>query len=305
MKRLPDLEGWAVFATVAEAGSFSRAASELGITQATVSKTVSRLEARLKTTLFHRTSRRLSLTASGLAAQAHAAHILAEGEAVEAAITAQSATLRGLVRVAAPMSFGITHLAPLLPAFMQRYPDVTLEVHFDDALVDLVGDGYDVGVRIGALADSSLLARSLCSVRLRLVGAPAYFARRGTPAHPRDLLAHHLLFYVYSRHGNAWRFHHQRHGDYSVGIAAALRVNNAEALTPALLAGLGLALQPEFLVWRELGSGTLVSVMDDWAPPPIALHVVTPPSRLRPARVGALIDFLASRFATPPWAAVA
>jgi DNA-binding transcriptional LysR family regulator len=302
MQKLPDLEAWAIFAKVAETGSFARAAAEFGLSQATISKAVTRLEGRLKTMLLHRTSRRISLTESGRAALERASRILAEGEAVETEITAQARNPRGHVRLAVPMSFGIAHLSPVLPAFMARYPDITLEIDFDDGIADLVGGGFDLALRISALADSSLLARRLCGVRVLLVGAPAYFEKRGRPSHPRELADHDALFYTQSRFGAAWRFSHATHGDFSISVLAPLRVNNAEALTPALLAGLGVALQPEFLVWRELRKGQLLAVMTEWSPPPIALHIVMPPGRVRPARVQLLIDHLAKAFERAPWA---
>ena len=300
--RLPDLEGWAIFAKVAETGSFVAAAAELGVSQATVSKAIARLEARLDSALLHRTSRRMSMTESGRQALERAAHILAEGEALEAEVTEQSAKPRGRVRMAAPMSFGIAHLAPLLPTFMARYPDVALEVDFRDELVDLVAGGFDLALRISSLADSSLLARRLCTVRILLVGTPAYLARHGRPKHPRDLAGHRGLFYTNSRLGESWHFRHRRHGEFAVGVPALLSVNNAEALAPSLLNGQGLALQPEFLVWEDLKKGRLESVMPDWVAPPIALHIVTPPSRARPTRVRVLIDLLAKRFQGAAWA---
>ncbi|WON83229.1 MULTISPECIES: LysR substrate-binding domain-containing protein [Chromobacterium] len=302
MKRLPDLEAWAIFAKVAECGSFARAAAELTLSQATVSKAITRLEARMKTMLFHRTSRRITLTEAGHAALERASRILAEGEAVEADIAEQSTSLRGAVRVTAPMSFGLSHLAPLLPEFMARHPDVELDFHFSDEQVDLVAKRLDVALRIASLADSSLLARRLCAVRILLVGSPAYFARYGRPRHPRELAEHRALLYSNAPGGQFWRFRHPDEGEFALEMPSPLRVNNAEALTPALRAGLGLALQPEFLAWQDVQAGELETVMMDWQVDPIALYILTPPGRSRPARVQALIDYLAARLAVAPWA---
>jgi len=302
MNKLPDLEAWAIFAKVAEAGSFAQAADELSVSQATVSKAITRLERRMKATLFHRTSRRMSLTDSGLSALERASRILEEGEAVEAELTEQSASLRGPIRMAAPMSFGLSHVAPALPQFMARHLEVMLDIEFSDELVDLVANRFDLALRISTLADSSLLSRRLCTVHILLVGAPAYFERHGRPHHPRDLANHRALRYVYSRSGPSWRFRHPRHGEFAQAMPTPLQVNNAEALAPALRAGLGLALQPEFLVWQDLQSGVLETVMDDWQVEPIALHIVTPPGRTRPARVQALMNYLAEHFTSEPWA---
>jgi DNA-binding transcriptional LysR family regulator len=140
-------------------------------------------------------------------------------------------------------------------------------------------------------------------VRVLLVGSPDYFARRGRPTHPKDLSSHSGLFYTNTRPRGVWRFEHAEHGQYSISVPSPLRVNNADILRPALLAGLGLAMQPDFLVWKDIADGALEAALPDWTPPPISVHLVTPPSALRPARVEVLITFLARRLASAPWAA--
>ena len=301
MQRLPDFEAWAVFAKVAELGSFARAADALGLSKPTVSKAVSRLEARLGSALLSRTSRRLSLTESGRASLERATRILHEGEAAESEAQAEAGKPRGRVRIGAPMSFGIAHLGEVLPPFLAAYPEVVLDLQLSDRRVDLVAEGLDLAVRIASLEDSSLLARRLCTVRLLLVAAPAYLERRGRPAHPSQIAGHAALAYSGAISPRKWLFNHPRFGEGAVEPDVQVWTDNADLLTPSLLAGCGLAIQPEFLVWRELQEGRLEVVMPDWSPPVLGLHLLMPPSPLRPRRVQVLIEHLAASLSRPPW----
>lgn len=300
---LPDLEAWAIFAKVAETGSFVAAASELKLSAATVSKALQRLETRVGERLIHRTSRRFSLTETGRVLAVRAAQILAEGEAAEAEAQAKSATPRGRIRLAAPMSFGLRHVAPALPDFLATYPEVSIDLQLDDRMVDLVAAGIDVAVRIADMPDSSLIARRLCPVRRWVVAAPTYFARYGKPKHPRDLRDHRCLCYNYLTSGETWHFTDADGNEEGVTVKGPLSATNAEAFSFALEAGLGIALQPDFLVWDAIRQKRLVMVLEGWSAPPMTINLVTPAGGPRAVRVSVLLEFLAKRFTegAAPW----
>jgi DNA-binding transcriptional LysR family regulator len=302
MAHLPDLEAWGIFAKVAETGSFAQAAADLKLSKPTVSKAVARLEERVGAALFNRTSRRLSLTDTGRRAALGAARLLAEGEAIEAEATLQAVIPSGLVRISAPMSFGVANLAPLLPELFAAYPKITIDLHLSDEIVDLIGGGFDLALRIAALPDSSLRARHVCKVRRLLVGSPAYFADRKRPQSPRDLAQHACLSYTYVPNPDRWRFVRSSGEEETAVFQGPLRANNADALRPMLLAGLGLAVQPEFTVSEDLKAGLLEVLLPEWTMPPISLNLVTPPGRHRPVRVAAVIEFLVKRLSVAPWA---
>lgn len=295
-----DLEAWAAFVGVAEQGSLAAAAREQGVSVPTISRAVARLEARLGGALFHRTSRRLALSQFGAEALAEAQALLAAAQALEERLGEASRIPAGRVRLAAPMEFGRVFLAPLLPEFMATYPEISIDLHLDDARIDLVAEGHDLLLRIGLLADSSLIARRLCDVRLHLVAAPSYLDMHGTPRHPADLARHRALLYSNRTPADVWRFDGPDKANWSVTLTSPLMANSGSALMPALLAGQGIALLPDFLVRAEMQSGALVALLPGWSMPGLALHLVTPPGRRRPARVRLLMDWLAERL-SPDW----
>jgi DNA-binding transcriptional LysR family regulator len=297
MAKLPDFEGIAIFAKVVELRSFAAAASELSLSKATVSKAVTRLEERLGARLFNRTSRRLALTDAGQKLSGRASRLLADGEAAENEALAQSTAPRGLVRLAVPMTFGVTTVAPLLPGFLSQYPEVSIDLHLSDAIVDLIGEGFDAGIRIARLPDSSLIARRLCAMPRYTVAAPSYLKRHGRPTHPMHLAQHKCFGYAYLSTAGVWQYSNAVGEQVSVRPAGQLRVNNGEAVMPALIAGLGIADLPDFIVGDAIASGKVEVILKDWKQPEGAVHLVTPPGGPRPARVEVLADFLTTHFA--------
>jgi DNA-binding transcriptional LysR family regulator len=291
MARLPDFEGLAIFAKVVEVRSFAGAATELKLSKATVSKAVSRIEGRLGARLINRTSRRLALTTAGRQLVGRAAHILAEGQAAEDSARTQATMPRGLVRLAAPMSFGLLHVAPLLPEFLAAFPEVSIDLHLSDAHADLIGDGFDAAIRIAVMPDSSLVARRLCEMPRYLVGSPAYLKTYGRPKHPLHLAQHRCIGYSHAMAAEAWRFTKEGKSA-TVRPSGPLRVNNGDAMMPALLAGTGLGILPEFILREALHAGRLERLLSDWSLPLGAVHWVTPFGGPRPKRVEVLGNYL-------------
>ena len=297
MSKIPDLEAWAIFARVTELRSFSAAAEELGLSNATVSKAITRLEQRLGVTLFHRTTRTLSLTPSGQSLAGRAAALLSDAEAAEECAREEATGPRGLVRIAVPMSFGISHVAPILPDLLAQCPGLSIDLNLSDERIDLIESGIDVALRIGALADSSLKARRLADIPTMLVAAPSYLAARGEPRTPEDLSGHACFAYSNLDRPDRIRMVAKDGREATVQPRGPLITNNGEAMLPALIAGHGLALLPEFILKKDFEAGRLAHVLPDWAGPPIALHLVMPSSGPRPARVSAVIDFFSKRLA--------
>ncbi|WP_375398149.1 LysR substrate-binding domain-containing protein [uncultured Sphingomonas sp.] len=292
--RLPDLEAWAIFACVVEHRSFSGAADAIGVSKATVSKAITRLEAHLGQALFHRTSRRLTLTENGKALAAHAARILAEATAAEEAAHDAATAPAGLIRLTAPTTLGLARIAPAIAEFLAAHPGIQIDLHLSDARVDIVAEGFDVALRIADLPDSSLRARRLGAIAMHVVAAPAYLAAHGRPTHPAQLGEHPC--FAYTNVTGPWRFSGPGGTEATVRPEGPLRSNSGDAILPALRAGLGIGVLPDFIVGPDLASGTLEAIMAEWRGAPLALHLMTPPSNLRPARVEALIAFLTERF---------
>ena len=297
MPQLPDLEAWAIFAKVAERGSFSNAAKDLGLAKTTVSKAVSRLEARMRTTLFHRTTRKLSLTETGRLSLERALRILADGTAIEQDVIEEAAVPRGHVRAAALTAFGEDRLAPVLPRFLASYPDIDLELILTDKPVDIVAQGFDLAIQIGSGSDSSLRASRLYSVRRPVTAAPDLIARHGVPERCEDLRAMPALITSHVPQSEELHFVGPGGQTCAVRLNAMLRINSARALIPSLLAGQGFATVPELYILDELRRGELVELLPEWTLADGEIYVVTPPGRARPARVSVLIEFLREHFA--------
>lgn len=294
------LQEMASFVAVVDAGSFIRAADTSGISKAAVSRHVSDLEHRLGVRLLHRTTRRLSLTVEGQAFHARCKELLASVDEAESEITSEKGEPSGLLRVNAPLTFGVLHLAPLWGRFADLYPKVSLDLTLGDRVVDLVDEGYDLAVRITAMASSVLISRKLASTRMVLCASPEYLAKHGSPTHPRELSSHRTVAYTYWSTRDEWEFTGPE-GAVNVTVNAPIHANNGDTCRLAALEHQGIILQPTFLIADDLRRGTLVEVMPEFRSIELGIFAVYPTRKFLPLKVRRLIDFLAEAFRHPQW----
>ncbi len=291
----------AVFAQVVESGSFTAAAERLSLSKSVVSKYVTRLENHLGARLFNRTTRRLSLTEVGRTFYERSRVGLREIEEAEAEVSRLQSEPRGTLRVNAPMSFGVMHIAPALPEFMARYPDLSVEVNFDDRKIDVIEGGFDVSIRISDMADSSLIARRLGPCKHVVVASPDYLRQHGSPTLPGDLGKHRIVSYQYQDSLLEWQFRKPGEPPASVAVSGAIQMNNSMAVRNAVLAGAGIARVPTFVVGSDLQEGRLTCLLSQYETLEISIYAVFPQRRHLSPKVRAFVEFMAGHISDQPY----
>jgi len=299
MDRLRALE---VFVEVVKRDGFARAAEALDTSPANVTRYISDLEAHLQTRLLNRSSRKMSLTSSGEALFERAKSILDDVAEAEAIVSSAAMQPHGVLRINAPLSFGVQHLAPLWPKFMRQYPEVELDVALNDRVVDIVDEGYDMAIRISRSGSASNVARKLATSRNLLCASPEYLRQRGTPTRPQELLEHDCIGYSYAASADEWQILDADGHPHAVKVRCVMHTNNGDTARAAALGGLGIIWQPSFLVGADLRAGRLQRVLPDYHLPDIDVLAVYPSRRHLSAKVRVMIDFLVAAFdGTPPW----
>jgi DNA-binding transcriptional LysR family regulator len=294
------LQAMRVFATVVETGSFARAAEQLHLSATAASRHVAELEKHLGAQLLQRSTRRLNLTGVGADYYDRCRLILAEVEEAETQAATSESQPRGTLRLSLPHSFGLRYIAPLIPEFCKRYPELQLELNFSDRTIDLVEEGIDMAVRISGELKTNLVARKLAPARLVCCAAPDYLALHGIPQTPNDLKQHNCISYSYT--ANAWNF--TREGrEISVPVKGRLRANSGDMSRLAVAAGLGITTLPTFLICDELRSGKLVPLLPEYSLPALDVYAVYLPGARRAARIKAMVEYLweALGQGNPPW----
>lgn len=288
------LTGLRVYCAVVEAESFTAAANRLDMAKSMVTKHVGALEEHLGVRLLNRTTRRISRTEAGHAYFERCRELLAELDELDASVHEMVERPRGLLKVNAPVSFGIRHLGPAVAGFMALHPELRVELQVNDRVVDLLDEGFDVAIRVGRLNDSSLVARPLATTRLLLCASPAYLLEHGRPQSPADLAGHRCLSYSYASARDEWRFTGPDGGHASIRVAWALRANNGDVLREAAMQHQGIIRQPHFLVGADLHAGRLAQVLPEWDAGTLTVNAVYPHRRHLSAKVRAFVEHLAA-----------
>ncbi len=294
------LENMQVFIRVVEAGGIGVAAEQMGLAKSAVSRRLADLESQLGVTLINRTTRTSSLTEAGNLYYKRALHILDDVAELNVMASDPKTSLKGTLRLAAPLSFGLTHLTPALDSFAQKHPDLTLHVDFSDYHIDLVEGGYDLAFRIGKLKDSSLKARRIAPVRLALYASPDYLEKSGSPKIPEELKQHKLLRYTLNT-TNTWRFQSREGDETTISAEAKIQANNGDFLCKMAIAGHGILLSPTFITWQAVAKGELVPVLEHYTTPPSTAYAVYPQTRYLSQRARHLIDHLLETFGDCPY----
>lgn len=289
------------FTAVVEAGSFIGAMDAVELSKAGVSRQVNELEEHLGTRLLQRTTRRLSLTSDGQTYYQRCKELLLAVEEAEAEVGSSTGQAHGRMRIGAPQTFGVLHLAALWGRFAAENPRVSLDIVLSDSVLDIVEERYDLVVRIAQLPDSSLVSRSLARTRMVLCASPVYLAQRGTPSHPEDLMRHDVVSYSNWSEGDAWSFKGPK-GDVTVRTISRIHANNGDTCRAAALAHQGIIMQPDFLIYEDLRRGALVEVMPEFQGIELGIFAVYPTRKQLPLKVRRLVDFLVAALKTPPWA---
>lgn len=293
------LDAMNAFVKVVALGSYAEAGRALGLTRSAVSKAVMELEQLLGARLLDRTTRRVSATEAGLAYYESCVDIVARVEETEMQVSRLHDEPKGVLKLNAPVSFGVLHLGPLMAAFMGEYPDLKIELTLNDRFIDPIEEGADVTIRIGILADSSLIARRIAPARRVLVAAPEYLSRHGAPTTPDDLVKHRCLNYGHTTTLQRWQL--MRDGEVqSVSINSVLCSNNGDVLRTAAVSGQGISQLPTFLVGPDIKARRLKIVLPDYPPTELGVFALYAPNRYLAAKTRMLIDFLASRFGERP-----
>ncbi len=293
------LAGLRTFVRVAESGSFSAVAREMGATQPAVSRQISALEQHLDARLIQRTTRSLTLTEDGRDLLDHARRVLDCVEEAETAVGRRQGAPSGLIRIAAPATFGRLYIAPRMRRLLDRYPELSVELHMSDSVTDMVAAGIDLAIRGGMVQETSLVARRIGSSARAVVASAEYLERNGTPAQPSDLSRHSCIAFLQSATPNEWRFDGPG-GAVAVEIAGRFRTDSTEAMREAVAAGLGLALAPAWVFGDDLTSGRVRPVLQRYQAEQVSIHAVYPSRRNLAPRTRAVIDFLLDEFRLDP-----